>query len=521
MPERKRKQPDSPETIRCAIYTRKSTEEGLEQEFNSLDAQRESAEAYITSQKSAGWVCLETRYDDGGFTGGNTDRPALKRLLADIAAGEIDIVIVYKVDRLSRSLTDFTRVMETFDRHGVSFVSVTQQFNTTSSMGRLTLNILLSFAQFEREIISERTRDKMAAARRKGRYIGGPPLLGYDIDRERSRLVVNEAEAEQVRAIFALYLEKKSLLATLAEVDQRGWSTKVWTTKKGVPRGGLPFDKSRLHKLLTNVAYLGQVTYRDEVHAGLHEAIVDGDTFQQVQNLLRANRVTNGGSRPNTTPSLLNGLIRCAPCQCAMGATHTRKRDKRYRYYTCVQAQKRGWATCPSKAIPAAEIEAYVVDQIRRMGQSPELASETIAAVRKQQAELASQLTDEQTRLQQTLASANRNLTRELQRPEGPDIDRLAALQEEIQQAESALIENSRQRASHQQLTIPDEAITQALEEFDRLWEHLSLAEQSRILHLLIEQIAYDGRDGSVAITLRPSGLEELLQHTQPEETHA
>jgi len=247
--------------IRCAIYTRKSTEEGLEQEFNSLDAQREAGEAYIASQKSEGWVCLPDRYDDGGFTGGNMDRPALKRLLADIEAGRIDCVVVYKVDRLSRSLLDFARIMETFEKHGVSFVSVTQQFNTSTSMGRLMLNVLLSFAQFEREIISERTRDKIAAARRKGKWSGGKPLLGYDLIRSPggSRLVVNEQEAEQVREIFRLYLQHERLAPVLRELDRRGWRTKRWITHRGHPCGGQPFNRVTLYRLLTNVAYLGKV----------------------------------------------------------------------------------------------------------------------------------------------------------------------------------------------------------------------------------------------------------------------
>lgn len=212
----------SEKVIRCAIYTRKSTEEGLDQDFNSLDAQRESAEAFIASQKNEGWVCLPERYDDGGFTGGNLDRPAMKRLLTDVVAGKIDCIVVYKVDRLSRSLLDFARIMETLDKHGISFVSVTQQFNTTHSMGRLTMNILLSFAQFEREIISERTRDKMTAARKKGKWIGGIPVLGYGIDPKARRLVVNEEEAFKVRAIFDLYLEHQSLLSTARVLNSRG-----------------------------------------------------------------------------------------------------------------------------------------------------------------------------------------------------------------------------------------------------------------------------------------------------------
>jgi len=225
---------------RCAIYTRKSCEEGLDLEFNSLHAQRESAEAFIASQQHEGWECLPDRYDDGGFSGGSLERPALNRLLEDIKTGRIDCVVVYKVDRLSRSLLDFSRIMETFDKHGVSFVSVTQQFNTTHSMGRLTLNILLSFAQFEREIIGERIRDKIAAQRRKGKWAGGVPILGYDVDRSNAspKLVINAEEAVQVRRIFSLYQELGSLLPVVNEVNKRGWQNKVWKTKKGLTRGG-------------------------------------------------------------------------------------------------------------------------------------------------------------------------------------------------------------------------------------------------------------------------------------------
>lgn len=232
--------------MRCAIYTRKSTEEGLEQDFNTLDAQRECGEAFIRSQ---GWIALEDRYDDGGFSGGNTERPALKRLMADVRAGRVDTVVIYKLDRLSRSLLDFCKLVEEFDRHKVAFVAVTQQINTSSSMGRLMLNVLLSFAQFEREIISERTRDKIAASRRRGLWSGGMPLLGYDVVEQK--LVVNEDEASRVRAIFDLYLEHKSLLPVVAELGRRGWRSKSWTTKKGTTRGGLVINKTMLHALVT------------------------------------------------------------------------------------------------------------------------------------------------------------------------------------------------------------------------------------------------------------------------------
>ena len=266
---RKHREPEPPpKQIRCAIYTRKSTEEGLEQEFNSLDAQREAGEAYIASQKHEGWVCLPDRYDDGGFTGGNLERPALKRLMADIGDSKIDCIVVYKVDRLSRSLIDFSKIMDVLERHSVSFVSVTQQFNTSTSMGRLMLNVLLSFAQFEREIISERTRDKIAATRRKGKWTGGKPLLGYDLVAMPggSRLIVNEDEANRVRAMFELYLEHERLAPVLAELDRRGWRTKQWVTRKGAAVGGRPFDKVTLFRLLTNPAYLGKVRHREDLY---------------------------------------------------------------------------------------------------------------------------------------------------------------------------------------------------------------------------------------------------------------
>ena len=362
---------NSKAVVRCAIYTRKSTEEGLDQEFNSLDAQREAGEAYIKSLQSEGWECLPTHYDDGGYTGGNMDRPALEKLMADIQAGDVDCVVVYKVDRLSRSLLDFAMMMGLFEQHKVSFVSVTQQFNTASSMGRLVLNVLLSFAQFEREIISERTRDKIAAARRKGKWSGGMPLLGYDIDPRGSRLVVNEAEAARVKAIFDLYLDHKSLIKASVELNRRGWLTKRWTTRKATERGGKPFNKTNLHKLLTNVTYLGKVRYKEEIHEGEHEAIIDAETWQRVQAVLSQNGRSGGVEGRNQFGALLKGLLRCVACDCAMSPTHsTKKNGKRYRYYVCTGAQTRGWTSCPSPSIPAGEIEQFVVNQICSVGQA-------------------------------------------------------------------------------------------------------------------------------------------------------
>lgn len=272
--------------VRCAIYTRKSTEEGLSQPFNSLDAQREAAEAYVLSQRALGWTVVSDPYDDGGFSGGNLERPALQRLLSDIDEGRIDCVVVYKVDRLSRSLLDFTRIMERFEQRSVSFVSLTQQFNTTTSLGRLTMNILLSFAQFEREIIGERTRDKLAASRRKGKWVGGRPPLGYDVTAAGGALVINEGEAAQVREMFALYRHHGALDLVVEELNRRGWSTKRWTSRPGQLHPGQPFSKQGLLRALRNVTYTGQVNYKGAIYPGEHPAVVEREMWEEVNRQL-------------------------------------------------------------------------------------------------------------------------------------------------------------------------------------------------------------------------------------------
>jgi site-specific DNA recombinase len=350
--------------VRCAIYTRKSTEEGLDSDFNSLDAQREAAEAYVHSQAHAGWTCVPERYDDGGYTGSNLDRPALQRLLADIQAGQIDCVVTHRVDRLSRSLLDFAKLMEVFEQHHVAFVSVTQHFNSATSMGRLVLNVLLSFAQFERELIAERTRDKMAAARRKGKWAGGVPILGYDVDAQTKKLVINEAEAARVRTIFELYLEYRSLLSVVEDLNWRGWCTKQTLTRHGHVRGGRPFTKNSLYKLLTNVTYLGQVRYKNEVHPGEQPGIVELGTWQEVQAMLAHNGQARAETLRTRSRALLQGLLHCRPCGCAMTPAQVTRGHQRYRYYTCSAAQRKGWHTCPSKSVPALALERFVLEQI-------------------------------------------------------------------------------------------------------------------------------------------------------------
>ena len=313
----------TPKPVRCAIYTRKSTEEGLNQDFNSLDAQRDSAEAYIRSQVGEGWVSLPAQYDDGGYTGANMDRPALRRLLADSQAGKVDCVVVYKVDRLSRSIRDFAKIMEVFEKHGTTFVSVTQQFNTTTSLGRLTLNILLSFAQFEREIISERTRDKQSAARKRGKWTGGHLILGYDLDSRSGKLVINREEAERVRSIFQRYLEGESVFSITAKAGQLGWHNKQWTTREGKLYGGHPLRRAHIYNLLANVLYTGRIPVDGELIPASTRRLSTQQTFDQVQ--VRLKQKSANGDSPHRTrmESLLRGLIYCSCCGSAMYQTYS------------------------------------------------------------------------------------------------------------------------------------------------------------------------------------------------------
>src|SRR6516225_3377712 len=315
---------------RCAIYTRKSSEEGLEQEFNSLAAQREACEAYIRSQQHEGWVLSKTRYDDGGFSGGNLERPALQRLLADVRAGRIDIVVVYKVDRLTRSLADFARLVEIFDGQSVSFVSVTQPFNTTSSMGRLTLNVLLSFAQFEREVTGERIRDKIAASKQKGLWMGGNPPVGYRVSQRA--LVIDPAEAETVRCIFALYRELGCVRRVKDATDRLGLRTKRRTTAHGAERGGAPFSRGHLYRLLSNPIYTGRIAHKGHLYPGQHPALIDEETWTAVRNQLAANAGAHRRNPQAAEPSLLAGLLVDAQGE-RLTPSHAVNNGRRYRYY--------------------------------------------------------------------------------------------------------------------------------------------------------------------------------------------
>ena len=352
--------------LRCAIYTRKSTEEGLEQAFNSLDAQREACEAYVLSQAGEGWDCLPDLYDDGGWSGGNMDRPALKRLLGDIAKGRIDVVVVYKVDRLTRSLMDFARIVEVFDAQKVSFVSVTQAFNTTSSMGRLTLNVLLSFAQFEREVTGERIRDKIAQSKARGIWMGGMLPLGYDLgDRV---LLLHPTEAETVRHIYRRYLELKSLPALVKDLTADGILTKRWTSRAGTVHGGIPFNCSGLSHILKNRIYLGEIVHRGKAHRGEHEAIVDKALFKAVQDQLAANHHRHRTRKTRAASCPLAGKIFDGDGQPMRPSFSYGRGAKTYRYYVSECLLPTGKVASGGNLrgirVPAQRIEKLLVTMI-------------------------------------------------------------------------------------------------------------------------------------------------------------
>jgi site-specific DNA recombinase len=360
-----------PRRQRCAIYTRKSSEEGLDMAFNSLDAQREACEAYVASQRSEGWVAVRERYDDGGFSGGTLDRPALHQLLADVEAGLVDVIVVYKIDRLSRSLMDFARLVETFDRNNVTFVSVTQSFNTTTSMGRLTLNILLSFAQFEREVIGERIRDKFAASRKRGMWMGGFVPLGYDV--KDRKLVVNAAESATVRMIFERFVALGSATTLAKALIAEGVRTKR----------GRPIDKGFLYKLLNNRVYLGEVVHKGTAYPGEHEAIVSRELWDRAHAVLGEGPRARAANSRAQTPALLKGLI-FTDTGTAMTPSATRKGSRLYRYYTSmdlIRNRATGEDAGPLR-LPAGMVEEAVIGEMRRVLRTPEVAARAVDALR-------------------------------------------------------------------------------------------------------------------------------------------
>ncbi|MFC1468134.1 recombinase family protein [Verrucomicrobiota bacterium] len=497
--------------LRCAIYTRKSHEEGLDQEFNSLDAQRESGEAYIESQKLQGWRALPTRYDDGGFSGGTMERPALKQLLADIDAGKVDLIVVYKIDRLSRSLLDFMKMIEVFNEKEVSFVSVTQHFSTTDPTGRMFLGILITFAQYEREVIGERIRDKVAAAKRRGKYCGGVPPLGYDVDRDKKKLLVNPDEERLVQRIFKRYVQLGSAQQLGKELNKQGYRTKSWTTKKGIERTGTEWNNGHIYRLLNNRLYLGEIAYKGKNYPAEHDALIDQQVWDQAQALLSENQRAKRVKARVKTISPLSGVIRCGHCDCSMGITYTQKKDRRYSYYICMKDDKRPVSQCPIKRVSSGDIEKVVLEQLGAVFRTPTLVAKTYFSARDLENEERDRLDGQRLKLEEQLRSAQRDaLARmsadstdpgafsqlmEANRHVGELSDQLAAIVAQLNMMKVGAITEADVSAAFQSIEV--------------FWEDLFPLERNRLISLLVDRIEL--REGGIDMTLKTNGLTGLV----------
>lgn len=506
--------------VRCAIYTRKSTDENLESGFNSLDAQREAAENYIRSQQSEGWVALPERYDDGACSGATMERPALQRLLDDVRSGRVDAIVVYKIDRLSRSLMDFTKLVGELEHLNVSMVSVTQHFNTTTSMGRLTLNILMSFSEFEREVIGERIRDKIAAEKKRGRWLGGRPPLGFTVDRNARRLVIIPEEAALVRFIFRRFMQLRSVVALVKELNDGGYRTKAWTTREGKEIGGRAWDKSAVYRLLNNPSYLGLVQHKDKTYPGEHEAIIDQRLWDEVQEFLKQNHVTRGNTTRAQTPAMLRGLIRCGSCGTSMGVTFSKKGERRYRYYLCLRANKRGYDACPVRTVPAGDIEQAVLIQLRKVFQAPEVLAVTLRSVEAREAEEQDRLTAERDALANELAvvksAASRLLQTRLDRGQAFVGDELGRLDAQRQDLEARLRDLEARLLFMARNPVTPESTAEELGRLDNIWENLVPAEQQRIVELLVEQVVV--HPDRIEVALAAEGLYSIVGEMRQQE---
>lgn len=483
-------------TLRCAVYTRKSVEDGLEQEFNSLDAQREAGENYVASQKSNGWVLVPEHYDDGGFSGGNTHRPALQKLLEDVIKGKVDIIVVYKIDRLSRSLLDFTELQGVFEQHGASFVSVTQEINTSTSAGRMMLNILMSFAQYEREIIAERIRDKIAASKKRGIHCGGTPVLGYASDPVTKKLHIVPDEAEVVRKIFNTYEEIGSLAETVVQVNRMGYTTKVFISAKGIRHGGKAWDTGSVHKILINTLYAGYVKHYKARYEGEHEAIVDRKQWERVQALMNShsNGTSVRKSRSEVTP--LRGVVFCGHCRSVLTPTYTNKGGKKYTYFFCQQHSRNPEHQCPLRRIPSGELEGMVLTLLSGVLQTPMLIQETLLAVKEGQKQKIAELTRQETEIKKHMQKLKDGL-----------IDGTTDFDEIKSTGEKLVV--IRRDIQAMDFTISTEEIMLAMQDTHALWKELFPAAKLEILKILVSKvIIYQDK---VQLDVSFDGLKRLI----------
>ncbi|HAM34587.1 MAG TPA: resolvase [Elusimicrobia bacterium] len=504
----------------CAIYTRKSTDENLNSGFTSLDSQREYCQAFIKSREGEGWRLYPEDYTDPGFSGGNINRPALRKLLSDARQGKFQAVVCYKYDRLSRNTKDFLHILDTFDRNGVAFVSVTQPIDTTSSVGRLMRSILVDFSQFEREMISERTRDKMAAMARRGKRTGGSPIIGFDIDRDNKRLRINPAEADQVREMFDSYQLTKSLSKTAKILNEKGYCMKAWVTRKNQARGGQKFNKASLWYLLQNPLYIGKITYRKEVMPGEHEAIIPEDLFQSVQKLLRG----NGHGKVNkqvverTHAYLLRGLVECACCKTTMTPSSALPRKKgkiygRFYYYKCLSVVKMDKTACQVRSVSAKSLEEFVVKRLELLGENKEVVERIVRQSQEATGQELPLKRDERKRLTAEMGKGEleaRNLVGVLA-SEGPQSTMREFISERLtefgakrqeNQARLAALDSEIERLERRQ--IDADVVRKNLGNFLKLFQKLTEKERVEIVGLLVKRVVYDGENSRVKIALRP-----------------
>jgi len=495
--------------LRCAIYTRKSHEEGLEQEFNSLDAQRDAGEAYIESQKHQGWILLPDHYDDGGFSGGTMDRPALTRLLADIEAGKVDIVVVYKLDRLSRSLLDFIKMIERFNQQDVSFVSVTQQISTTDSTGRMMLNILMTFAQYEREATAERIRDKIAAAKKRGKYCGGMPVYGYDVDKESKKLVVNEAEAAVVRYIFRRYCEHGSARKLCFELNEQGYRTKAWTTQKGQQRGGNTWSTSSIYRTLNNRLYLGKIVYDGTDYPGEHEALIDQQAWDKVHRIFKESKSDKVGVARAKSVAPLRGVIRCGHCKGPLSPTYTHRGNKSYSYYICLTDRAREVSTCPISRIPGNEIENAVFAQLAQILQTPTLIAKTFFALKDIRRDEQERLALQKEQLEIRIEQAMRNVDLVKTEATAPDSDpQVVAVSDDLEVLEKEFHRVSARFALLSKVDVSEADVSSAFRNMDSLWNDLFPEERNRLARLLVKKV--EVFDHAIDLVLKTKGLTAL-----------
>ena len=497
---------DEKQIKNCAIYTRKSNEDGMDG-FSSLDSQRESAENYIRSQKHSGWVILPEHYDDGGYSGGNMERPALKRLLADVEAGKIDIILLYKMDRLSRSLLDFMKLTEILEQHNVSFVSVTQDINTSTSSGRMMLNILMTFGQFEREIVTERIRDSIAGAKRRGKYCGGVPPLGYDANPETKKLEINLKEAAIVREAFELYVKLGSGQDVIRILNEKGYRTMGWTSHKGRCHENKEFTPDSLYRLLNNAVYSGQVHHKGAFYAGEHKAIITPELWERSRQLLKKNAPVPAGVKRNSIASPFKGLLQCGYCGGSFGISYSQKNEHRYMYYICIKDEDRAERQCPLSRVPAGDLDRVILQQMSRIFKTPSMLVQAYSEVQKVEMKQKTALIARQQELEEKQKSIREKMN---------NSDKLAELREQFMEVNQLLNEVKSQLSGFgREFSSLD--LVETCGSIETVWAELFPVERYRLAHLLFDRIIlYADR---IMLDVKTLGLKSLMRELKADES--